>query len=433
MNKTILVTGGAGYIGSMTVKELLDQGYKVLVLDSLENGHKEAVDPRAELEVVDLGEKARVRLVFERYRPAAVIDFAAYLAVGESMTAPEKYLKNNVENFVVLLDAMRECRCSQLIKSSTASTYGNPADKYFPLKEEYQREVELERSALLPGKWLGREIAGEDFLKKIVIRYHEIFRHRPELQFNKEEIVQLRIPASVYGLTKLMDEILMKKYEELCGLKSIALRYFNASGAALDGSMGEDKPNPTTLMTVCFWNILGKRNELVVYGDDYPTKDGTGIRDYIHPLDLASGHVASLEYLLKNQYPHPNPLPKGEGIKRVPSSALPEENTTSSPSPINVGEGGGEGFFDIFNLGTGRGYSVLEVIAAVEAASGKKVKYKIGPRRSGDPTVSCADPTRAAEVLGWQARYGLSAMAESAWRWHSTHPEGYKTIGDDPD
>ncbi len=404
--KSILVTGGAGYVGSFTVKEFLNQGYTVVVVDSLENGHKEAVDKRAKLEVVNIGDKEALGQVFKKYSSVeaggqsspdspqgigAVIDFAAYLAVGESMEEPVKYLKNNVANFAALLDTMAANGCKYIIKSSTASTYGNPKDKYFPLKEDYQSIYKPAESALLSGKWTreseeAEEVEGEEFFQKIIKEYGRIFADRPELQLTDDEITALRIPASVYGLTKLMDEIIMKKYEDK-NISSIALRYFNVSGAAADGLMGEDKPKPTTLMTLCFWNILGKIPELKVFGTDYPTKDGTGIRDYIHPLDLAAGHIAALEYLMKN-------------------------NST--------------GRFNVFNLGTGQGYSVFEVIKAVEAASGKKVKYTIVDRRSGDPAVSYANPSKAGNILAWKAKYNLKDMAESAWKWHSTHPEGYE-------
>ncbi|OQA04118.1 MAG: UDP-glucose 4-epimerase [bacterium ADurb.Bin400] len=382
--KTVLVTGGAGYIGSFTVKELLDQDYKVVVLDSLENGHLEAVDTRASLEVVDIADKEKVRAVFNKYTIDAVIDFAAYLAVGESMEQPVKYMKNNVENFVGLLDVMREHGCRYIIKSSTASTYGNPPeDKYFPLKESYHEIYHPSQSALLSGKWDNEGFAGEEFFQKVVGYYNEFVSDRPELSLTDADLAMLRVPASIYGLTKMFDEIILDKYDQLYGVASISLRYFNVCGAALNGEIGEDKPNPTTLMTVTFWHILGRIPELQVFGNDYPTKDGTGVRDYIHPLDLATGHIAALRYL---------------------------EKTRKS---------------EVFNLGTGDGYSVLDVIYAVEKACGKTVKYSIKPRQSGDPAVSYADPSKAKMLLGWRARYDLADMANTAWKWHSNHPRGY--------
>ncbi len=381
---TILVTGGAGYIGSFTVKELLDQKYDVVVLDSLENGHKEAVDLRAKLEVVDLSDRDATEKVFDKYKIDAVIDFAAYLAVGESMEKPEIYLRNNVENFVKLLDVMVEKGCKHIIKSSTASTYGNPLSKSdFPLKENYQDNFKPETSALLGGEWDGKNIEGEEFFKKIIKYYREVFLDRPDLKLTSNELTKLRIPTSVYGLTKLLDEILLEKYNKYSNIQYASLRYFNVCGGALDGTMGEDKPDPTTLMTVCFWSLIGKFPELKLFGNDYLTKDGTGVRDYIHPLDLATGHVAALEYVMQKN--------KSE----------------------------------IFNLGCGKGYSVFEVIEAVEKASDKKVKYTVMPRRSGDPAVSYADPSKAEKLLNWRAKYNLEDMAESAWKWHKNNPRGY--------
>ncbi|MFA5926890.1 MAG: UDP-glucose 4-epimerase [Patescibacteria group bacterium] len=384
MSQTILVTGGAGYIGGFTVRQLLDEGYKVVVIDSLENGHREAIDTRAVLEVINIADSSGVSKVFQQYKPVAVIDFAAYLAVGESMEDPLRYMKNNVENFIGLLDVMVKHGCKYVIKSSTASTYGDPLhESDFPLREDYQATFKPEKSALLPGKWDGKDVSGERFFEKIIDYYRELVIDREELALTDEEITKLRIPASVYGLTKLLDEILMKKYDNLYGVKSVALRYFNVCGAGENGEIGEDKPKPTTLMTLCFWNILGRTAELSVFGDDYPTEDGTCIRDYIHPLDLATGHIAALRYLTQN-------------------------NASN-----------------VFNLGNGKGYSVFDVIREAESASGKKVNYKVVSRRSGDPAVSYCDPSRAGTVLGWKASHDLSNMAKTAWDWHSKHPEGY--------
>ncbi|OGD63495.1 hypothetical protein A2215_03815 [Candidatus Berkelbacteria bacterium RIFOXYA2_FULL_43_10] len=381
----ILVTGGAGYIGSITVRELVKQKYDVVVLDSLESGNREAVDPEAKLEVCDLKDEKAVTKVFDKYNPDAVIDFAAYLAVGESMEDPEKYLQNNVVNFVNLLDIMTEKKCKYIIKSSTAATYGNPLDekKDIPLKEEYLEDYKPEKSCLLSGEWNGRETEGENFLQMFLDRYIEIFPKRPELKLAEDEITKLRIPTSIYGITKLLDEILMRKYDELHEIKSIALRYFNVCGADPSGEIGEAKPKATTLMSVAIDQILGKVKIVNILGRDYPTPDGTGIRDYIHPCDLAIGHLDALEYLI--------------------------ENNKS----------------DAFNLGTGKGSSVLEVIDAVERASKKKVKTADAPRRNGDPVLSIADPSKAGKVLNWKAKYNLTDMAETAWKWHSSHPNGY--------
>lgn len=383
MKKTILVTGGAGYIGSFTVKELLNTGYKVVVLDSLENGHKEAIDSRAILEVCGLAEQDRVAKIFQKYAPEAVVDFAAYLAVGESMENPKKYFLNKVANFVKLLDVMAEADCHCIIKSSTAAAYGDPQNESdFPLKESYTENFKPKESALLDGEWNGQKVLGELFFEKLVDHYQKEFKERPELHLTDAEITKLRIPTSIYGLTKLLDEILMEKYQGK-DIHSVALRYFNVCGASLDGNMGDAKPNPTNLMTLVIYNALGKTESLSVFGNDFPTEDGTGVRDYIHPLDLATGHLKALEYLL---------------------------------------EGGKS---EIFNLGNGKGYSVLEVIGAVEKASNKKVSYKIVPRRSGDPAISIADPSKAKNKLKWSASLGLKEMAKTAWVWHSSHLNGY--------
>lgn len=387
MKKTILVTGGAGYIGSMTVKELLNNDFDVVVLDSLENGHIEAVDKRASFEKVDLTNKKDVETVFDKYKIEAVIDFAAYLAVGESMEDPKKYLQNNVKNFVNLLDVMKEKNCHFIIKSSTAATYGNPLNESdFPLKENYQDNFKPNKSALLPGKWNEKNIEGEEFFQEIINYYNEIFLGREDLKLSEEELTRLKIPTSIYGLTKLLDEIVMTKYDKSSDIKFVALRYFNVCGADQLNRLGEDKPNPTTLMTMIIYSILGKTAGLKVFGTDYPTPDGTGVRDYIHPKDLASGHLAALRYiLLKKQS-------------------------------------------NIFNLGCGKGDSVFEVIQAVEHASGKKVKYEVMPRRSGDPAISYADPEKAKSILGWKAKYNLPDMAESAWDWHYKNPNGYRNL-----
>jgi len=383
-NQTILVTGGAGYIGSLTVKQLCDDGYDVVVLDSLENGHREAVDPRAQLEIVDLADLDQTEKVFEKHKIEAVIDFAAYLAVGESMENPEKYIRNNVINFIKLLHCMKKYDVRNIIKSSTASTYGNPKkESDFPLIESYQENYQPSHSALLPGKWKDKELEGEEFFQEIITYYDFFYKSIPDFALSQADITKLRIPTSVYGLTKLLDEIILEKYNRILGINWVALRYFNVCGASLDGKMGEDKPKPTTLMTLAIWSLLDKIDKLQVFGNDYPTKDGTGIRDYVHPLDLATGHISALEYLL-------------DGNKSA-----------------------------VFNLGNGTGYSVFEVIKAVEIASHKKVKYEIKSRRSGDPAISFCDPRKAKNILGWRAKYNLTDMAETAWKWHSKHPEGY--------
>ncbi|MEI7792764.1 MAG: UDP-glucose 4-epimerase [Candidatus Berkelbacteria bacterium] len=379
----ILVTGGAGYIGSITVNELIKAGYDVVVLDSLENGHKEAVNPKAALEVVDLEDKVATDAVFKKYKITAVVDFAAYLAVGESMENPVKYMTNNVMNFINLLEVMNSNDCRFIIKSSTASVYGEPTSKSdLPLREEFTDLAQLKHSRLLAGKWNGEEISGDKFFDA-VIKYFEQHVDR-KLRLTKDELTKLKVPFSIYGLTKLIDELILNKYNKMFGIKSVVLRYFNVCGADPSCLLGEDKPTPTNLMTVAVLKACGKIPELKVFGNDYPTKDGTGVRDYIHVNDLANGHVKALQYLLQSK----------------------QSNT--------------------FNLGTSIGYTVLEVINAVEKAAGQKIEYKIVERRPGDPAEYFADPSKANITLGWKTQYSLDDMARTAWNWHSSHPNGYK-------
>ena len=300
------------------------------------------------------------------------------------MEEPKRYFKNNVTNFINLLDVMKETGCGYLVKSSTAAVYGNPTKEAdIPWQESFTDKYKPKKSALLEGIWSGKKVVGEEFLQKFIGHYEQFYQTRPELKLNPEEITKLRIPLSIYGLTKLLDEILMKKYDKLFGIKSVALRYFNVCGADSSGEIGEDKPAPTTLMILAIYQVLGKIPKLSIFGRDYPTPDGTAIRDYVHPCDLATGHIIALEF-------------------------LHNKNTS-----------------EIFNLGTGNGSSVLEVIAAVEKASGKKVKTQDCPRRSGDATISVADPRKANRIFGWKTKYNLDDMARTAWRWHNKNPNGF--------
>ncbi len=387
-NLIVLVTGGAGYIGSITTKALLDAGFAVVVVDTLEKGHKEAVDQRAIFELADVGDKATMDQVIKKHKPIAVIDFAAYIAVGESMTEPKKYFANNVTNFVNLLDVLVDNKVKFLIKSSTAAVYGTPQhDADLPLREEYTETHTPSESALLAGAWDSENVINNSFFDKIINHHRETFESRSELQLSNTDLDKLKIPPSIYGLTKLLDEIIMKKYDDSFGLKSMALRYFNVAGADPSGEIGQDNENPTHIFASAIFQALGKKDKLMVFGHDYKTKDGTGVRDYVHVCDLASGHIAALKYLVQS------------------------------------------GKSDTINLGTGIGYSVLDVISAVEKASGKKISYELGERRSGDVAILYANPSKAAEILGWTAQYSINDMATSAWKWHSTHPNGYTTQG----
>ena len=372
--QTILVTGGAGYIGSHTVKELIKNDFNVVVVDSLESGHLWAIDKKAKFEKLDLCNIQALKRVFEKYSPIAVIDFAAYLAVGESMENPKKYFRNNVENFINILEVMKEYDCKFLIKSSTAAVYGNPRDDNdIPWNEDFIEKYHLKKSALLSGKWETFDAEGEDFFKKFLDFYEKKYSKQLILKLSKIEIEKLRIPMSIYGVTKLLDEIVMKKYDKLFGIKSVALRYFNVCGADPNGELGDAKLKPTNLMSLAIAQLLGEIKELSVFGSDYPTPDGTGVRDYIHPSDLATAHVVALKYIIDKKKS------------------------------------------DVFNLATGKGSSVLEVISEVEKVAGKKVKFKIIGRRSGDPAISIADPSKVKNVLHWRTKYSLNDMALTAW------------------
>ncbi|MCX6810992.1 MAG: UDP-glucose 4-epimerase [Candidatus Berkelbacteria bacterium] len=380
--KKILVTGGAGYIGSHTVKELVEKGFQVIVLDDLRSGFEKLLPEGVVLEKIGLENKSAVKEVFLKHKPDAVIDFAAYLAVGESMVEPEKYFENNVENFIHLLDVMHETGCNYIVKSSTAAVYGNPTkDSDIPWKETFTNEYKPAEAALLEGKWGNEELSGEKFLQKFLDLYRALCAGRPELVLSGGDISKLRIPLSIYGVSKLLDEIILEKYNKAFGINYVALRYFNVCGADPEHKTGDCKPKATNLMTLIFAQINGKLPQLAVFGDDYPTKDGTGVRDYIHPSDLANGHVLSLKYLFSG------------------------------------------GRSEVFNHATGEASTVMEVIQASEKVAGKKVNYKIESRRSGDPSVSVADSSKAKEMLGWEAKYRLSEMAETAWEWESEYKE----------
>ena len=385
--KNILVTGGAGYIGSITTKLLLDNNFNVIVFDNLETGHIEAVDKRAKLIVGDLNNISDIEKIFSQNKIDAVIDFAAYIAVGESMENPKKYLDNNVKNFINLLDCMTKYDCKNLIKSSTAAVYGEPKNSAdLPLKEEYTDNYKPEKSELLEGIWDGQKLEGEEFFIKIIEYYSNIIKDKPELILNDAEKTKLRISSSVYGLTKMLDEIIMKKYEKSAKLNNIILRYFNVAGAAADGQLGLDAKVPTHLLIRIIFQLLGKIDKLEIFGNNFPTPDGTGVRDYIYVGDLAEGHIKALDFLIES---HKS---------------------------------------DTFNLGTGTGYSVLQMIESAEKVTGKKVKYHFTDKRAGDPAMLYANPRKANDILKWQASHDLEYMIETAWRWHSTHPNGYHDL-----
>jgi UDP-glucose-4-epimerase GalE len=323
----VLVTGGAGYIGSHTVRLLRDQGRDVVAFDSLEFGHAAAVGD-VPLVKGDVGDPATVTETVDRYGIEAVVHFAAYKSVGESMSKPQLYFANNVAKSAVLFETLNAAGVTRAVFSSTCAVYGTPDT--------------------VP--------VGED------AAIH---------------------PESPYGESKAMTERVLSWYDRCLGLRSVSLRYFNAAGAWPDGSIGEDWSITYNLVPLIMKAVLGRRGPLQVFGTDYPTSDGTAIRDYVHVVDLADAHIKALEYL----------------------------------------ERGGE--TTVVNLGTGIGSSVLEVVTTAEAVIGRPVPHELVDRRPGDPVALYADNTRSKDVLGWVAQSGLDEILSSAWVWHSTHLDGY--------
>ena len=321
-NQPVLITGGAGYIGSHTVRHLVSQGTKVVVLDNLAYGHPEAiVDDGVELVIGDTGDRDLVRSLFEKHRFGAVIHFAAFAYVGESVTDPLKYYWNNTAEPIALLQVMQEFGCKAFVFSSTCATYGTPAK--IPIDESNPQN-----------------------------------------------------PINPYGHSKLMVERILKDCDHAWGLRSACLRYFNASGCSADGLIGEDHDPETHLIPRVLMAITGEIDVLEVYGTDYPTPDGTCIRDYIHVEDLAEAHALALDHLLSGK----------ESLR--------------------------------CNLGTGQGISVKEIISAAEKVTGKTVPVRYGPRREGDPPELVADPTLARDTLGWVAKHrDVLQIVGSAWAW----------------
>lgn len=327
--KTILVTGGAGYIGSHTVRHLVSTYSRIVVLDNLVFGHKEAiVDSTVELVIGDVGDRELVHSLFKKHNFSAVIHFAAFAYVGESVTDPLKYYWNNTAGPIVLLQVMQEYNCKVFVFSSTCATYGTP--ERVPIKESNPQN-----------------------------------------------------PISPYGHSKLMVERILHDCDNAWGLRSACLRYFNASGGSNDGKIGEDHDPETHLIPRVLMAITGEIEILEVYGTDYPTPDGSCIRDYIHVEDLAEAHGLALRYLLDGN----------ESIQ--------------------------------CNLGTGKGISVKEIIAAAQKVTGKIVPVSYGPRRDGDPPELVSDPSLAFEILGWKAKHrDVVEIVRSAWDWMNGPKKG---------
>jgi len=321
----ILVTGGAGYIGSVTVEQLVDRGAEVVVFDDLSLGHRAAVHPAATLVEGDLADRAAVDAVLDEHRPDAVMHFAARSQVGESMRAPFRYIGDNVTNGLNLIESMVEHGVLRFILSSTAALFGKP-DK-IPIDE-------------------------------------------------REQI----IPGSPYGESKHMLERILAWTDQVHGMRYAALRYFNAAGASAE--RGEHHDPETHLIPLVLQVAQGRRDEIVVFGDDYPTPDGTCVRDYIHIIDLAQAHILAL-------------------------AALDQGSRT-------------------YNLGNGQGFSVMQVIETAREVTGHAIPHRLGQRRPGDPAALTADSTKIRAELSWQPRFPeLRAIVDSAWRWHVAHPSGY--------
>jgi UDP-glucose 4-epimerase len=324
----ILVTGGAGYIGSHTVLELVGRGHRVVVLDNLSKGHRAALQG-VELVHGDTGDSVLVRELFKKHGVEAVVHFAASSLVGESVRQPAAYYHNNVIKGLALLDAMVESGVRCLVFSSTAAVYGEPVE--VPIPEGHPT-----------------------------------------------------VPTNPYGATKLALEGAMRWYGEAYGLRCVSLRYFNAAGADPSGEIGEDHDPETHLIPLVLKAAAGLLPHLEVFGTDYPTPDGTCVRDYIHVIDLAAAHVLALDAL-----------------------------AAGAPSAV-------------YNLGNGNGYSVLEVIQAAEEVAGRPINVRYGPRRPGDPASLVAGSAKIMDKLGWQPRFAdLKVIIDTAWRWHSTHPHGF--------
>jgi len=335
---SILVTGGAGYIGSHTCIALIEAGYDIVIFDNFSNASKESIKRiekivKQNITVVegDIRNKDALETLFSKYTIDAVIHFAGLKAVGESVAQPLKYYDNNVHGTLVLCEVMAKHGCKSIVFSSSATVYGDPHTT--PIQEHFPLSA-----------------------------------------------------TNPYGRSKLMvEEILRDVHTSDKDWRIVLLRYFNPVGAHHSGTIGED-PNdiPNNLMPFIAQTAVGKRPCLNVFGDDYPTHDGTGVRDYIHVVDLADGHIKALQ--------------KIADAKEV----------------LTV------------NLGTGKGYSVLDVVKAFEKASGKKVPYQIAPRRAGDIAQCYADPSYAKEILGWEAKRSLEEMCQDSWHWQSNNPNGYK-------
>ncbi len=327
----VLVTGGAGFIGGVTVRELLKAGYEVVVFDNLSCGHKQTIPEGVRLIVGDLRKKADIISVLKQEKFDAVLHFAAFTIVPESIENPSKYFENNILASFNLLDAMAETKVKRFVFSSSAAVYGEPED--IPVAEDARLN-----------------------------------------------------PSNAYGETKLIVEQYVRWYDRAYGIKYASLRYFNASGADLENDLGEDRAVETHLIPLVLLAASGKNKSVSVFGSDYPTRDGTCIRDYIHVKDLASAHVLAL-------------------------GGLFNESANSS----------------IYNLGSEQGFTVKEIVSAAEKITNKKVNAVISPRRAGDPPALIASSKKIHSELGWKSRYSdVEKIISDTWSWMQKHPNGYK-------
>jgi len=325
----LLVSGGAGYIGSIATRRLLDLGYKVSVIDNLSHGFRKAVAKEADFFEIDISNLEQVSLICKKNKIEAVLHFAAFIEVGESVKFPEKYLENNFKKAEKFLEAVVGSGVKKFILSSTAAVYGSPTE--VPIPESHAKN-----------------------------------------------------PINPYGESKSRFEDVLEGFRKTQKISYACLRYFNVAGAMPDASLGEAHEPETHLIPNILLAAMGKRPELQIFGDDYPTRDGTCVRDYVHVVDLIDAHLLALKAL-------------------------------ASTDKL------------ICNVGSEEGFTVKEVIAAAERMSGKKIPFKQMPRREGDPAVLIASSNKIRNELGWKPNYpGLDAMIEHAWHWHQSHPNGYK-------
>lgn len=330
LSKNILVTGGAGYIGSHTVHELIKEGYNPIIVDDLSTGHKKSLKTN-NFYRCNISEKETIKEIINKHKITMVMHFSSSCYVGESTVNPHKYFENNVKNTISLLEVMLECNVKHFIYSSTASIYGQPV--YLPIDEKHPIN-----------------------------------------------------PCSPYGVTQAMVEDIVNSYEKAYGMKHIYLRYFNAAGTNYENNLGEDHRPETHIIPLLMEVASGKKKYFIIYGDDYDTKDGTCIRDYVHVLDLVSAHIKAVDYLI---------------------------NKNRSRR---------------FNLGYGRGHSVKEIIKKVEEITGKKIPIKITKKRKGDPSILISSNEKAKRVLNWSPKHNTEDIIKSAWEWHKKFPRGYDDV-----